>query len=165
MTQTVAQSIRRWSASLSTKARRHGGAGHAPPSRQSAAGLHQQFAPFKLARQCALVARGAGIEPSKPAVCTDQSIVILLGFAKAGNAGGLGVILETSSQLSPKALDGHGNYSFGITEQAVFPEIHPDSVKTQQGMHVTIVTTAETDDEGRELLRQFGFPFAEAEEE
>lgn len=62
--------------------------------------------------------------------------------------------------LSPKAFDGHGNYSFGITEQVVFPEIDPDRVKVTQGMHITIVTTAKTDDEARELLRAFGMPFA-----
>jgi large subunit ribosomal protein L5 len=62
--------------------------------------------------------------------------------------------------LSPKSFDGRGNYNFGITEQVVFPEIDPDKVKVPQGMHITIVTTANTDDEGRELLRQFGMPFA-----
>ncbi len=62
--------------------------------------------------------------------------------------------------LPPKAFDGRGNLSFGLNEQAVFPEINPDKVKTIQGMHITIVTTAKTDDEGRELLRLFGVPFA-----
>jgi large subunit ribosomal protein L5 len=62
--------------------------------------------------------------------------------------------------LSPAAFDGHGNYSFGINEQAVFPEIDPDSVQVTQGMHFTIVTTAQTDEEGRELLRRLGMPFA-----
>jgi large subunit ribosomal protein L5 len=66
--------------------------------------------------------------------------------------------------LSPKAFDGQGNYSFGVTEQTVFPEVNPDSVKVPQGMHITIVTSALTDDEGRELLRLMGMPFAEAEE-
>jgi large subunit ribosomal protein L5 len=61
--------------------------------------------------------------------------------------------------LSPKAFDGRGNYNFGINEQVVFPEIDPDKVQVPQGMHVTIVTTATTDDEGRELLRGFGMPF------
>jgi large subunit ribosomal protein L5 len=61
--------------------------------------------------------------------------------------------------LSPKGFDGQGNFSFGISEQVVFPEIDPDSVKVTQGMNVTIVTTARTDEEGRELLRQFGMPF------
>ena len=62
--------------------------------------------------------------------------------------------------LSPTSFDGQGNFSFGITEQAVFPEVDPDSVKVTQGMHVTIVTTAATNDEGHELLRLFGMPFA-----
>ncbi len=62
--------------------------------------------------------------------------------------------------LSPKAFDGHGNMSFGVSEQGVFPEIDPDKVKVSQGLLITIATTAETDDEGRELLRQLGMPFA-----
>ena len=62
--------------------------------------------------------------------------------------------------LSDKSFDGHGDYTFGIAEQAVFPEIDPDKVKVSQGMHVTLVTSAKTDDEGRELLRLFGMPFA-----
>jgi len=62
--------------------------------------------------------------------------------------------------LSDKSFDGHGDYTFGIVEQAVFPEIDPDKVKVSQGMHVTLVTNAKTDDEGRELLRLFGMPFA-----
>lgn len=62
--------------------------------------------------------------------------------------------------LAQKGFDGRGNFSFGITEQSVFPEIHPDKIKVAQGMLITIVTTADTDDEGRELLRQFGMPFA-----
>lgn len=62
--------------------------------------------------------------------------------------------------LSVKSFDGHGDYTFGIVEQAVFPEIDPDKVKVSQGMHVTLVTSAKTDDEGRELLRLFGMPFA-----
>jgi len=62
--------------------------------------------------------------------------------------------------LSEKSFDGHGDYTFGIAEQAVFPEIDPDKVKVSQGMHVTLVTSAKTDDEGRELLRLFGMPFA-----
>lgn len=61
--------------------------------------------------------------------------------------------------LSPRAFDGHGNFSFGITEQVVFPEVDPDSVKVTQGMDITIVTTAKQDEEGRELLRLFGMPF------
>ncbi len=62
--------------------------------------------------------------------------------------------------LSERSFDGRGDYTFGINEQAVFPEIDPDKVKVAQGMHVTIVTSARSDDEGRELLRLFGMPFA-----
>lgn len=61
--------------------------------------------------------------------------------------------------LNPGAFDGHGNYSLGLTEQLVFPELNPDKYTRTQGMNVAIVTTAETDDEARELLRMFGFPF------
>jgi len=62
--------------------------------------------------------------------------------------------------LSPKAFDGRGNFSFGIGEQIVFPEIDPDKIKAAQGMQICFVTTAPTDDEARELLRLFGMPFA-----
>lgn len=61
--------------------------------------------------------------------------------------------------LSPKSFDGNGNYTFGLTEQLVFPEISYDSVDTTRGMDVTIVTTATTDEHGRALLGAFGFPF------
>jgi len=61
--------------------------------------------------------------------------------------------------LSPDAFDGHGNFSFGLSEQLVFPEVDPNNVKVTQGMNITIVTTAKRDDEGRELLRLFGMPF------
>jgi large subunit ribosomal protein L5 len=60
--------------------------------------------------------------------------------------------------LNPKAFDGRGNYSLGLNEQMVFPEVNPDSVKNTQGMNITIVSTAQTDDEGRALLREFGMP-------
>ncbi len=56
-------------------------------------------------------------------------------------------------------LDGNGNYTFGVTEQLIFPEIEYDSIDTTRGMHITIVTTARTDAEGRALLAAFGFPF------
>ena len=62
--------------------------------------------------------------------------------------------------VSEKSFDGHGNYSLGIGEQTIFPEIDPNKVKRNQGMDITIVTTAGTDDEARELLRLFGMPFA-----
>ncbi len=61
--------------------------------------------------------------------------------------------------LSPRSFDGHGNYTFGVTEQLIFPEIDYDKVDSPRGMDITIVTTARTDDQGRELLSAFGFPF------
>ena len=61
--------------------------------------------------------------------------------------------------MSPKQFDGHGNYTFGLTEQLVFPEIDYDRIDSVRGMDITIVTTAETDDHGRALLRALGFPF------
>ena len=64
--------------------------------------------------------------------------------------------------VNPKSFDGHGNYSLGLTEQQVFPEIDPDKVTFVQGMDVTFVTSTNSDDEARELLRGFGMPFREA---
>jgi large subunit ribosomal protein L5 len=61
--------------------------------------------------------------------------------------------------LSPKQFDGHGNYTFGLQEQSVFHEINQDKIDRVRGFDITIVTTAKTDDEGRSLLRQLGFPF------
>ena len=61
--------------------------------------------------------------------------------------------------LSDKQFDGHGNYTFGLTEQTVFHEINPDNIDRVRGFDITVVTTATTDDEGRALLRQLGFPF------
>ncbi len=63
--------------------------------------------------------------------------------------------------LSPKQFDGNGNYTFGLTEQVMFHEIDADKIDRSRGMDITIVTTAQTDDEGRALLRQLGFPFKE----
>ena len=63
--------------------------------------------------------------------------------------------------LSPKQFDGHGNYTFGLTEQVMFHEIDQDRTDRVRGMDITIVTTATTDDEGRSLLRRLGFPFKE----
>lgn len=63
--------------------------------------------------------------------------------------------------LSPKQFDGNGNYTFGINEQVMFPEIDPDKIDRTRGMDITIVTTAANDDEGRALLRKLGFPFKE----
>jgi large subunit ribosomal protein L5 len=61
--------------------------------------------------------------------------------------------------VNPKSFDGNGNYSLGLVEQNVFPEINPDKVTFTQGMDVTFVTTTNKDDEARELLRAFGMPF------
>ena len=61
--------------------------------------------------------------------------------------------------LSPTQFDGNGNYTFGLTEQSMFHEIDMDRVDRQRGMDITVVTTARTDEEGRELLRRLGFPF------
>ena len=61
--------------------------------------------------------------------------------------------------LSPKSFDGRGNYSVGIKEQIVFPEIEFDKIDRIRGLDITVTTTAKTDDEGRALLRAFGFPF------
>ena len=62
--------------------------------------------------------------------------------------------------LNPAAFDGSGNYTMGVTEQLIFPEIDYDKVVKVRGMDITIVTTAPDDDEGRALLRELGFPFA-----
>ena len=64
--------------------------------------------------------------------------------------------------VNPKSFDGNGNYSLGLSEQMVFPEIDPDKVTFTQGMDVTFVTSVRNDDEARELLRSFGMPFREA---
>ncbi|HWI85770.1 MAG TPA: 50S ribosomal protein L5 [Sphingomonas sp.] len=68
--------------------------------------------------------------------------------------------------LNPKSFDGRGNYAFGIKEQIIFPEINYDRIDKVRGMDIIVTTTAKTDDEARELLRLFGFPFpAEAEKQ
>lgn len=61
--------------------------------------------------------------------------------------------------LNPKSFDGHGNYNLGLTEHLVFPEINPDKFTKTQGMNITFVTSVDSDDEARELLREFGMPF------
>jgi large subunit ribosomal protein L5 len=61
--------------------------------------------------------------------------------------------------MNPSSFDGRGNYTFGVTEQLIFPEIDYDKIDSVRGMDITIVTTANTDDEGRALLRALGFPF------
>jgi large subunit ribosomal protein L5 len=62
--------------------------------------------------------------------------------------------------VSPRGFDGRGNYNMGLSEQTVFPEIDPDKVAYTQGMHISIVTSARTDDEGRALLSLLGMPFS-----
>jgi large subunit ribosomal protein L5 len=61
--------------------------------------------------------------------------------------------------LSPRSFDGRGNYTFGVTEQLIFPEVDYDKIDTTRGMDITIVTTARTNEEGRAFLAAFGFPF------
>ena len=63
--------------------------------------------------------------------------------------------------LSPRQFDGRGNYTFGLNEQSMFHEIDQDAIDRVRGMDITVVTTANTDDEGRALLRSLGFPFKE----
>ncbi len=64
--------------------------------------------------------------------------------------------------VSAKSFDGRGNYTLGLREQTIFPEIEPDRVKKVQGMDITIATTAQTDEDARELLKLMGMPFASA---
>jgi large subunit ribosomal protein L5 len=61
--------------------------------------------------------------------------------------------------ISGKGFDGRGNYTLGITEHIIFPEVDLEKVEKVKGMNVCITTTAETDEEGKELLKQFGMPF------
>ncbi|MFC1452517.1 50S ribosomal protein L5 [Verrucomicrobiota bacterium] len=62
--------------------------------------------------------------------------------------------------LSPRGFDGRGNYTLGIREQSIFPEIDPNNMSATQGMDITLVTTGQDDDEGRALLKALGLPFA-----
>ena len=64
--------------------------------------------------------------------------------------------------LNPNSFDGRGNYSMGLAEQSVFPEINPAKIEFQQGMNITFVTTAKSNDEARKLLHHFGMPFRES---
>jgi large subunit ribosomal protein L5 len=63
--------------------------------------------------------------------------------------------------LSPRSFDGRGNYTMGVNDQTIFPEIELDKIKRQQGMDITIVTSARTNDEAMDLLKMMGFPFAD----
>ena len=67
--------------------------------------------------------------------------------------------------LNPRSFDGRGNYAMGLKEQLVFPEINYDQIDKVRGMDIIVTTTAKTDEEARELLRLFGFPFPQAEEQ
>ena len=67
--------------------------------------------------------------------------------------------------LSPRSFDGRGNYSLGVPDQTVFPEVELDKIKRQQGMDITIVTSARSDEEALDLLKSMGMPFAEAKTE
>ncbi len=61
--------------------------------------------------------------------------------------------------INPRSFDGRGNFALGLREQTIFPEISYDSIDTTRGLDVAVVTTAETDEEARELLRMLGMPF------
>jgi large subunit ribosomal protein L5 len=61
--------------------------------------------------------------------------------------------------LNPGSFDGRGNYSMGLAEQSVFPEINPAQIESQQGMNITFVTSAKTDEEAKKMLSLFGMPF------
>ena len=65
--------------------------------------------------------------------------------------------------LNPRAFDGRGNYSLGVREQIIFPEVDYDKIDKLRGLEITVVTTAKTDDEGRSLLTQMGMPFRKRE--
>ena len=67
--------------------------------------------------------------------------------------------------INPKGFDGRGNYSMGVSDQSIFPEIELDKVKRTQGMDITIVTTANTNDEAKDLLARLGMPFADKEKQ
>ena len=67
--------------------------------------------------------------------------------------------------LNPKSFDGRGNYAMGLKEQLIFPEISYDKIDKVRGMDIIVTTTANTDDEARELLRLFNFPFPQEDEE
>jgi large subunit ribosomal protein L5 len=64
--------------------------------------------------------------------------------------------------ISPKSFDGRGNYTLGIREQLIFPEVDYDSIDQIRGMDISIITTANTDEEGRALLKEMGMPFRES---
>jgi large subunit ribosomal protein L5 len=66
--------------------------------------------------------------------------------------------------LNPNSFDGHGNYTLGLAEQVVFPEIEADRIQHAQGMDITIVTSTTNDDQARELLRAFGMPFRQPQQ-
>jgi large subunit ribosomal protein L5 len=120
----------------------------------------------------------AGITGQKPVVTRAKKSIA--GFKlRAGNSIGVRVTLRGDRMweffdrlvslaiprirdfrgLNPRSFDGHGNYTFGVTEQLIFPEIDYDRIDATRGMDITIVTTARTDAEGKALLDAFDFPF------
>ena len=120
----------------------------------------------------------AEITGQKPLVCKARKSVAAFKV-RAGNAIGCKVTLRGERMyefldrlislalprvrdfrgLSPKAFDRRGNYSLGLNEQLVFPELNPDKYTRVQGMNITMCTSTDSDDEARELLRGFGMPF------
>lgn len=120
----------------------------------------------------------ATISGQKPAVCRARKSVAQFKV-RAGQGTGLKVTLRRRRMyefldrlislavprvrdfrgLDPRSFDGMGNYSLGLTEQTVFPEVDPDKVETQQGMNITLVTTARNDTESLRLLQLMGLPF------
>lgn len=120
----------------------------------------------------------ATITGQKPAVCRARKSVSNFKVRKDNNTG-LKVTLRRQRMyefldrlvslaiprvrdfrgLNPRSFDGQGNFSLGLTEQTVFPEVDPDKVEAQQGMNITIVTTAKNDTESRRLLQLMGMPF------
>jgi large subunit ribosomal protein L5 len=103
------------------------------------------------------------------AICGQKPVVTkakksIAGFKlREGNAIGVKVTLRGDQMWEffdrPRSFDGRGNYTFGVTEQLIFPEINYDKIDSTRGMDITIVTTARTDADGKALLDAFGFPF------
>jgi large subunit ribosomal protein L5 len=100
-----------------------------------------------------------------PVVCKAKKSVSSFKL-RQGNEIGLKVTLRGARMyefldrlINPDSFDGRGNYSMGLTEQSVFPEINPAQIESQQGMDITFVTSARTDEEARAMLSLFGMPF------
>ena len=86
----------------------------------------------------------------------------LLEFLDRGDCG---LPRVATPRIEPGSFDGRGNYALGLKEQIIFPEINYDQIEKVRGMDVIITTTAKTDEEARELLRLFNFPFPRVEEQ